>query len=238
MQRPIARSTRAGMTAALCAGLLLTQQACAADPDGEPAASSTGSTAGVPTGDPQATPSATTPSATTPSATTGPPAAGGGGGGNEAILRGERQVVIAPVGSFESILAVDAKGRLNLTDGEAEYALFVLDPVDGGRHQIKTAKAGSGGEPFCMGLRDNGTSPATVVAAGCDTSSAGQLFTLERMRATDKQGRPTYAIRGAGNVRLGTTASSGLVAQAAGDGGPETTFAFVDNGKATLPELD
>ncbi|MEH1017974.1 hypothetical protein V6U90_33580 [Micromonospora sp. CPCC 206060] len=233
MQRPTARSSRTGTVAALCAGLLLTQQACAVDPDGEPpAAPSAGPTTGAPTGDPQATPSATT-----PSATTGLPSAGGGGGGDGAILRGERQVVITPVRSFESVLAVDDKGRLNLTDGEAEYALFVLDPVGGGRHQIKTAKAGSGGEPFCMGLRDNGTSPTTIVAAACDTSAAGQLFTLERMWATDEQGRPTYAIRGDGGVHLRTIASSGLVAQAAGAGGPDTTFAFVDNGKATLPEL-
>ncbi|MFI6823110.1 hypothetical protein ACIBJE_19455 [Micromonospora sp. NPDC050187] len=230
MQRPIARSTRTGTVAVLCAGVLLTQQACAADPDGQPAAApSAGPTTSSPSGEPQATPSATT-----SSATTGSPAPGGNGGGDDAILQGERQVVIAPVGSFESVLAVDGKGRLNLTDGEAEYSLFVLDPVGSGRHQIKTAKAGSGGEPFCMGLRDNGTSPITVVSAGCDTSAAGQLFTLERTRATDEQGRPTYAIRGDGNVHLRTTSRDGLVAQA----GSETTFAFVDNGKATLPDLD
>ncbi|GAA2220834.1 hypothetical protein ACFY2R_24790 [Micromonospora olivasterospora] len=228
MQGSTDQFIRGGRMAALCAGLLLTQQACAADPDENPPAASTGPTSSVPAGDPQAT----------PSATTGSPTTGGGGNGDGAILRGERQVVIAPVGSSESILAVDDKGRLNLTEGSAEYSLFVLDPAGGGRHQIKTAKAGSGGESFCMGLRDNGTSPTTVVAAGCDTSTAGQLFTLERMRATDKQGRPTYEIRGEGGVHLRTIASSGLVAQPAGDEGPDTTFAFVDNGKATLPELD
>jgi hypothetical protein len=231
MQRP---TVRTGMVVALCAGLLLTQQACAADPDGEPSvATSGGPTTGVPTGDPQATPSAAT-----PSATTGSPSAAGGGGADEAILRGERQVAIKPVPSFESILAVDDKGRLNLTDGGAEYALFVLDPVGGGRHQIKTASADRSGEPSCMGLRDNGTSPTTVVAAPCDTSAAGQLFTLERKRATDEGGRPTYVIRGDKGVHLRATADSGLVAQAAGGEGADTAFAFVDNGEATLPELD
>ncbi|MEU4565584.1 hypothetical protein [Micromonospora sp. NPDC023956] len=240
MQRPItrsarsARSARSGLVAALCAGLLVTQQACAADPDGEPTeASSAGTTTAAPTGDPQ-----TTPSVSTSPTTTGSPPAGGGGGAGEAILRGERQVVIVPVDSFEAILAVDPKGRLNLTDGEAEYTLFVLDPVGGDRHQIKTAKVGTGGEPFCMGLRDNGTGPTTVVAAGCDTSAAGQLFTLERTRATDEKGRPTYVIRGDGNLHLRTAADTGLVAEAAGNGKPDTTFVFVDNGKATLPALD
>ncbi|GLY23784.1 hypothetical protein [Micromonospora sp. NBRC 101691] len=232
MQRPIPRSTRTGTVAVLCAGLLLTQ-GCAADPDGQPAAApSAGPTTGPPSGEPSAPPSATT-----SSAPTGSPSSGGGGGGDDAILQGERQVVIAPVDSFESILAVDPKGRLNLTDGEAEYTLFVLDPV-AGRHQIKTAKAGSGGEPFCMGLRDNGTKPKTIVSAGCDTSAAGQLFTLERMKDTDEKGRPTYAIRGDGDVYVRTTATDGLVAELPGDEGPGTTFVFVDNGKANLPALD
>ncbi|SCL37086.1 hypothetical protein GA0074692_4548 [Micromonospora pallida] len=243
MRRPIARSTRTGLVTALCAGLLLTQ-GCAADPDGEPSVTpSVGPTTGASAGDPPATPSATTSSATTSSATTsssatGSPPAAGGGGGDEAILRGERQVAIKPVPSFESILAVDEKGRLNLTDGGAEYALFVLDPVGGGRHQIKTASADRSGEPSCMGLRDNGNEPTTVMAAPCDTSAAGQLFTLERMRATDERGRPTYAIRGDKGVHLRATADSGLVARAAGGGGLDTAFAFVDNGEATLPELD
>ena len=80
------------------------------------------------------------------------------------ILRGERQVVLRPVEAFESILAVDAKGRLNLTDGESDKSLFVLAPAKGNMHQIRTAKPQGGGEPDCMGLRDD-DAPATVVAA-------------------------------------------------------------------------
>jgi hypothetical protein len=33
------------------------------------------------------------------------------------------------------------------------------------------------------------------------------------------------------------TATDGLVAELPGDDGPGTTFAFVDNGKANLPDL-
>lgn len=63
------------------------------------------------------------------------------------MLSGTRQVAIVPVPSFESVLALDAKGRLGLTDGESDRSLFVFTP-NGKRFQIKTAKADSdSGEP-------------------------------------------------------------------------------------------
>ncbi|MGK5517831.1 hypothetical protein ACSNN9_00565 [Micromonospora sp. URMC 107] len=148
-------------------------------------------------------------------------------------MRGERQVVLRPVGSFESILAVDAKGRLHLTDGDTDKSLFVLLPAHGNKYQIRTAKAHGGGEPDCMGLRDDGSAPATVVATACDAGRAGQLFAIERTREKS-EGRPTYTISGEGEVRLRATDRQGLVVERVpeGDAGEGLTFDFVDNGAA------
>ncbi|MFI0793800.1 hypothetical protein ACH4OY_14070 [Micromonospora rubida] len=71
----------------------------------------------------------------------------------------------------------------------------MLLPAGGNRYQIRTAKAHDSGEPDCMGLRDNGSAPATVVAAACDSRRAGQLFAIEKTQQKD-QGRPTYTIGG------------------------------------------
>ncbi|MEU9507251.1 hypothetical protein AB0D32_13320 [Micromonospora sp. NPDC048170] len=187
-------------------------------------------------GDPTASPTTSAP-ATGSGATTGAPSPTGSGstGGSQAdpILRGERQVVLRPVASFESILAVDAKGRLNLTGGYTDKSLFVLLPAGGNKYQIRTAKAHGGGEPDCMGLRDNGSAPATVVATACDSSRAGQLFVIEKTQEKD-EGRPTYTIEGEGKVRLRATDRQGLTVERAGEGaaGEGLTFDFVDNGAA------
>ncbi|MGC4806170.1 hypothetical protein [Micromonospora sp. DT233] len=154
------------------------------------------------------------------------------------ILRGERQVVLRPVEAFESILAVDAKGRLNLTDGESDKSLFVLAPAKGNMHQIRTAKPQGGGEPDCMGLRDD-DAPATVVAAPCDAGRAGQLFTIERT-SEESEGRPTYTIRGAGKRYLRALDQHGLIAERMGEGdaGKGVAFDFVDNGAAPVGSGD
>ena len=137
------------------------------------------------------------------------------------ILTGKRRIVIKPIPSAESIVAVDAKGRLNLTDGEAEHSLFVLTPV-GDKYQIKTATP----EPSCMGIKTNGTKALTVVAATCDPTRAGQLFTLTRQKT---EGDPTYAISSQ-NAFLQVFERSGLIAEELGDAPLKTTFALVDNG--------
>ncbi len=149
------------------------------------------------------------------------------------ILAGRRQVVIKPVPSYESIVVVDDRGRLGLTDGDAEHNLFVLAP-SGDKFQIKTAKAGTGGEPSCLGIKSGGTS-LTVEAAACDAGRAGQLFTLTRQKAKEN-GDPTYAISNQGAFLQ--ESRSGLIAEELGDSPLRTTFAFVDNGPATLPALD
>ncbi|MEV4707032.1 hypothetical protein [Actinoplanes sp. NPDC049316] len=147
-----------------------------------------------------------------------------GKNGTGRILEGERQVVITPVDSFESVVAVDGKGRLSLTDGPSDKTLFVLVPVGEGKHFIRTAKAGESGEPACMGLREGGGA-AKVVAAACDASRSGQRFTFEAGKPRD--GRPTYAIGAQGGLHLRAD-RSGLVAVR----GAGSSFTLADNGAA------
>ena len=145
------------------------------------------------------------------------------------ILAGKRQVVIKPLPTFESIVAIDGKGRLNLTDGEAKFGLFVLTPV-GKKWQIKTAKPGDGKKAACIGIKNNGSKPLTAVAATCDTERAGQLFDITKLKAKDN-GRPTYAISNRGAF-LQYFPRTGLIAEKLGDADLETTYSFVDNGPA------
>jgi hypothetical protein len=130
---------------------------------------------------------------------------------------------------------VDDRGRLSLTDGEAEHGLFVLTP-SGDKYLIKTAKAGAGGEPSCLGVKNNGSASLTVEAAACDAGRAGQLFTITRQQARTEDGSPTYAI--SNRSAFLQVFPSGLIAEELGDAPLKTTFAFVDNGPATLPALD
>jgi hypothetical protein len=150
------------------------------------------------------------------------------------ILAGKRQVVIKPIPSFESIVGITSKGRLDLVDGEPAYGLFVLSPV-GDKYQIKTAKAGDGKKAACIGIRNNGSNPLTAVAATCDARRAGQLFTLVKQAETDN-GRPTYGIH-SNSAFLQHFPRTGLIAEELGDAPLATTFSFVDNGPAPkLPE--
>ncbi len=194
---------------ALAAVALSLLAACTTADPGDPGASGTGAPA----------------SGTAPASSSAPPVSPSAAP-SDPILAGRRQVVIAPIPSFESILAVDATGRLTLTDGDTDTSLFVLIPDAGGTHRIRTAK---GSPPSCMGLRNNGANPLTVVAAVCDPAAKGQLFTVAPRPAKDSAGRPTYTIAGDGGVYL-RTGRDGLIAEELGDAGPQTTFAFVDNG--------
>ncbi|MFI7540039.1 hypothetical protein [Actinoplanes sp. NPDC049599] len=215
----------------LAAGALLSQQAC----------TPVDRTSGGPVA--FTTPPAESPTPVAASSAGSKPAGKKAGGKKAAtgkaedpILAGKRQIVIKPVPSFESIVVVDDRGRLTLTDGEAEHGLFVLTP-SGGKHLIKTAKAGASGEPSCLGIKNNGTAPLTVEAAACDAGRAGQLFTITRQRAKTKTGEPTYAISNQ-SAFLQVFPQSGLIAEELGDAPLKTTYAFVDNGPSTLPILD
>ncbi|MFI5936278.1 hypothetical protein [Actinoplanes sp. NPDC051494] len=145
------------------------------------------------------------------------------------ILAGKRQVVIAPLPSFESIVGIDGKGRLHVTDGEPKFSLFVLSPV-GKKFQIKTAKAGDGKKAACIGLKNNGSKPVTAVATTCNTKRAGQLFTITKLKAKDN-GRPTYSISN-GGAFLQYFPKTGLIVKKLGGASLKTSYAFVDNGPA------
>lgn len=186
----------------------------------------------IPTTSTSSAPAATTPTTTAPnkpttepapirSTSTKPPAA-------EGVLSGKRQVVIKPVPSFESVLALDAKGRLGLTDGESDRSLFVFTP-DGQQFLIKTAKTDASGEPSCLSVQTNGSSSLTVVAAACDASAAAQKF---EVTARGK----AYAI--SNRSAFLQVVESGLIAEELGDAPLRTTFDLVDNGEASLPALD
>ncbi|BCB87290.1 hypothetical protein Psuf_046030 [Phytohabitans suffuscus] len=158
------------------------------------------------------------------------PAAGEG-----AILGGERQVAIVPVGSPESLLTLDGADRLILTKDRTDTGLFVLTPASGNQFRIRTATVG-GGEPSCLRVKENGVNPLTIVAAACGTAKDDQLFVLEQQKGKDSSGRPTYAIAGLGEVYLLDT-EDGLIAQELGHAGPPMAFAFVDKGPSTLPKV-
>ncbi len=105
----------------------------------------------------------------------------------------------------------------------------------GDQHLIKSAGSGAGGEPACMGIKNNGSVSLTVEAAPCDTGRAGQLFTITRQKATTRNGEPTYAISNQGAFLQ--VFPSGLIAEELGDAPLRTTYAFVDNGPSPLSSL-
>jgi hypothetical protein len=141
------------------------------------------------------------------------------------VLSGTRAVVIVPVPSFESVLAIDSDGRLGVTDAEADF--FVFTPI-GRRFQIGTAGiAANIGEPRCLRIKSNGSESLTVVGAVCDASDDRQLFDV----AADGK---NYTISNA-SAFLQVDSDGLLIAQELGDGGLDTTFKLVDNGKVTAP---
>jgi hypothetical protein len=214
-KNPVRTYRSTAFVAVLAAGLVLTQQACT-PLERKPADA-------VAFKPPTSAPPSASAPATAPDATGDP------------ILAGKRQIVIKPNPSFEEIVAVDEKGRLGLTDGEAPKGLFVLTPV-GDKFQIKTATVEAGGEPSCMGIKSDGSRSLTVAAAPCDTGRAGQLFTITKQKATDSEGLPTYAI--SNDSAFLQVFPSGLIAEELGDAPLKTTYSFVDNGPSTLPALD
>ena len=224
----------------MVAALLLTQQACSSTTPDAAAPAPTTTQAPAPDEAP-ARPAApdepaepdtgdSTPSPRASSTTATRPATGSSGD----VLSGTRQVVIRPLPSSGSVVAVDGTGRLTTTDGDGS-ALFVLTPT-GGQHLIRTATAGAGGEASCMKLTANGSNPLTIRASACDAGDSGQLFSIRKQRAKDAAGRSTYTIS-SGGAYLQVSAGNGLIAEELGDGPVRTTFTSVDNGKATLPQL-
>ena len=141
------------------------------------------------------------------------------------VLSGARQVVIVPVPSFESVLAIDSAGRLGVTDAESD--LFVFTPI-GRRFQIRTSGiAANTGEPACLRIKSNGSQSLTVVGAVCNASDDRQLFDV----AADGK---NYVISNS-SAFLQVDSDGFLIAEELGDASLETSFKLVDNGKANAP---
>ena len=139
-------------------------------------------------------------------------------------LNGTRKVVIVPVPSFESILALNDQGRLNLTDGESADSLFVFTPVKSG-YLIRTATDGD----RCLQVTTNAARTLTVVAERCDPSENDQVFTVSKDGSA-------YAISNQ-SAFLQVSSGGELIAEELGGPQPSTTFTLADNGRSTLPAL-
>lgn len=165
----------------------------------------------------------------------------GGAPAPAGALDGKRQVFFLPrIDDTElpdSVLAVTAGGRLQVTDDYAEQALFVPVPRGGGARErlIKTGTLRAGGKPFCLQVGGDGANPLAVVTAACDAGQPAQLFTFEAS-GEDDEGRPTYAVRNRDAfLQWHPLGAAGLVAEKRDDSTAETTFSLQDQGAATLP---
>ncbi|MEU8615630.1 hypothetical protein AB0C29_47385, partial [Actinoplanes sp. NPDC048791] len=159
-------------------------------------------------------------------------------------LDGKRQVFFLPRLDDnelpDSVLAVTAAGRIQVTDDYADRALFVPVPKGRGAKErlIKTGTLRAGGEPFCLQVQGSASGPLTVVTAPCDTGEPKQHFTFEPA-GQDDEGRTTYAVRNRDAfLRWHPLGAAGLVAEKADDSQMETTFSLQDQGAAALPKGD
>lgn len=241
------RKTVLGMAA-----LVLALQGCSADDDtpaapatsGAPSSSGTPASSVAPAG--SVAPAASASSAVEPAVPAASATSGLGGAPTPsaaAALDGKRQVFLLPLLNDtelpDSVLAVTAGGRIQVTDDYGDRALFV--PVPPGRgakaHLIKTGTLRAGGEPYCLQVRANGANPLTVVTAACNAQEPTQLFTFESS-GEDDEGRPTYAVRNRDAfLQWHPLGGVGLVAEELGDSTLETTFTLLDQGAATLPKI-
>jgi hypothetical protein len=153
-------------------------------------------------------------------------------------LSGRRQVNLVPLDKGKevpgSVLAVTQSGRVQVTPGRGDSALFV--PVrTGDGYLIKVGTPRRGGEASCLKVRSNGENPLTVVASACDAGDDTQLFTFDD-NGKDGQGRAAYGIRNRDAfLQWRRTGGHGLIVEELGDSPLETTFVLVDRGPSTVP---
>jgi hypothetical protein len=192
-------------------------------------------------GDGPSVPSAAQPSGATVAPTTSATSGLGAAPAPAGFLDGKRQVVFLPrlneTELPDSVLAVTGAGRLQVTDGYTDRALFVPVPKGGGARErlIKTGTLRGGGEPLCLQVRGAGAGPLTVVTAACDADEPTQLFTFEPS-GEDDEGRTTFAVRNrAAVLQWHPMGATGLVVEEPGDSRLETTFSLLDQGAAALP---
>ncbi|MEU8231899.1 hypothetical protein AB0C12_20120 [Actinoplanes sp. NPDC048967] len=190
------------------------------------------------------TPAAPAPASTAPSAQPSASARIGSAPPPAGALDGKRQVFFLPRLDDnelpDSVLAVTAAGRLQVTDDYADRALFVPVPKSRGAKErlIKTGTLRAGREPFCLQVRGSGSGPLTVVTAACDAGEPKQHFTFEPA-GQDDEGRTTYAVRNRDAfLQWHPLGAAGLVAEKADDSQMQTTFSLQDQGAAALPKGD
>ncbi|MFL6114223.1 MAG: hypothetical protein ACJ786_23120 [Catenulispora sp.] len=161
-----------------------------------------------------------------------------------AVLSGDRQVhfYVLDKGTEvpESLVDVLPDGRVGIGSDFGDRGLFVPRPTtsSGDVYQILTAKLRTGGQPLCLAVQANGSKPLTVVTAACDTGASDQLFVLHE-QGKDNQGRTMYGIENqAAFLQYDPDGNSGLIAEELGDAPLDSTWVLIDNGPATLPDLD
>jgi hypothetical protein len=219
------RTTRLAIVAAAVGGLMLTQQACtAADTGGTPAA---GGSAPVSAPEPAAgaTGSAGTGSEGTSSEGTG--SEGGAPASDEAILKGERQVLIHLV-EEDKDLSATFEGPITTGPGTDDGAKFRLVP-SGDAYLIETLRPVEFQGRFCVVVKPN-TDRATLSTAECQPAEQ-TLFLIAATGKKDEKGRATYRIK---NDRHGfvqwSDSDRSLYVQQVGDAAVQGTFSFVDRG--------
>ena len=217
--------------------LTLTQACTGTAPATSPAPAPSGTTVSAEPSVPTSVPPSATPTvAPSPSRT-----ATSAGGVD--VLSGKHQVYIVPVADGMhmplTVLGVDAKGRVNVTDEFGDRAGFV--PVQtapkSAKYLIKTADIRSGGEALCLQVQGNGSNPLTLVTKACDAGNKDQIFRFQA-QGKDKGGLNKYLISVDG-VYLHYTKGSryGLIVQESGEGDDLTSFTVSSNRRdAELPE--
>ncbi|OJF12475.1 hypothetical protein [Couchioplanes caeruleus] len=140
------------------------------------------------------------------------------------VFRGDREVLLLPVGSAAT-LAVGETGWIELTDDFGDRALFVLTKADGDRYRIRTARLRTGGKASCIEVGKAGA----VTAAPCDAAKNGQVFRIRRSGTA-------YTLCTGKDTCLVQSPASGVraVPLAAGTPGKDALFFVPDRGRASI----
>lgn len=212
-------------------------QACAATTPG----TATPAPSVSPPAVPPASPASPAVSPASPAASPATPAASPGAA---SVLSGKRQVFLFPLDKGaevpESVVAVTAKNRAEITADYGDRALFVPVPTAprSKKYLMKTGKLQTGGEALCLQVQGNGSNPLTLVTKACDAGNKDQTFAFQD-NGRDNQGRTTYLIHVDGlYLHYSPDGRYGLIVQESGEGDDLTSFVVIDRGAATIPALD
>ncbi|MGI5215447.1 hypothetical protein [Plantactinospora sp. CA-290183] len=208
------RSTRLAIVAAAVSGLMLTQQAC-----------TTAGTGGTPAGTSAPVSPSESAAEATGSAGTGSKAVAPAS--DEAILKGERQILIHLV-EEDKDLSATFEGPITTGPGTDDGARFRLVP-SGDAYLIETLRPVEFEGPFCVVVKAD-TEPATLSTAKCEPTEQS-LFLVAATGKKDDKGRTTYHIK---NDKHGfvqwSDSEQRLYVQQVGDAAVQGSFSFVDRG--------